>query len=99
MHGAAPPPHRSHSPAGADQGSLTLQPPPEDPTAAGGDQGRQAPAEGDEEGQGVPCDLRLRPRNGGLDPETGTERFPLPGLPIEAVAVYLYSTLQTQGRS
>lgn len=48
---------RSHSTAGADQGTVTIQHSFEDPTAAHRDQGCQATSEGDEEGEGVPCHL------------------------------------------
>lgn len=48
---------RSHSTAGADQGTVTIQHSFEDPTAAHRDQGRQATSEGDEEGKGVPRHL------------------------------------------
>lgn len=48
---------RSHSTAGADQGTITIQHSFEDPTAAHRDQGRQATSEGDEESKGVPCHL------------------------------------------
>lgn len=48
---------RSHSTAGADQGTVTIQHSFEDPTAAHRDQGRQATSEGDEESKGVPCHL------------------------------------------
>lgn len=50
---------RSHSTAGADQGTVTIQHSFEDPTAAHRDEGRQATSEGDEEGKGVPRHLRL----------------------------------------
>lgn len=48
---------RSHSTTGADQGTVPLQHPFEDPTAAHRDQGCQATSERDEESQGVPRDL------------------------------------------
>lgn len=48
---------RSHPTAGADQGSVTIQHPFEDPSATHGDQGCQATSEGDEEGKGVPRHL------------------------------------------
>lgn len=46
---------RSHSTAGADQGTVTIQHSFEDSTAAHRDQGCQATSERDEEGKGVPC--------------------------------------------
>lgn len=62
---------RSHSTAGADQGTVTIQHSFEDSTAAHRNQGRQATSERDEEGEGVPCHLWLWTWDGSLDPKTG----------------------------
>ena len=68
-------PFRSDSVARTYKGAIPIQHPVKDPAAACRDQGCKAAVKRDEEREGVPHHLWLRPRNGCWDPEAGVYSY------------------------